>query len=158
MEVTCTICLKHIKTKKSKTLLNEKFSTKCKCKYYYHNRCIKTWMRRKKTCPTCRETIFDNKYDMYKNSIKNFYLMIIIYYFKFILFIHKPFCIFVSTTIFSSLVALLFFNLEIFIKNFLRIYLQKICCILWFFVIPNIFFIIFYRINLYRINLYIRNA
>lgn len=158
MKEKCTICLKKIKTKSSKTLLSEKFVTKCKCQYYYHNRCIKTWMRRKKTCPTCRETIFDNKYDMYKNSMKNFYWMIIIYYFKFILFIHKPFFIFVSTTIFSSLVALLFFNLEVFIKNFLRIYLQKICYILWFFVIPSILILQFYRINLYRINLYIRNA
>ncbi len=158
MKEKCTICLKKIKTKSSKTLLSEKFVTKCKCQYYYHNRCINTWMRRKKTCPTCRETIFDNKYDMYKNSMKNFYWMIIIYYFKFILFIHKPFFIFVNTTIFSSLVALLFFNLEVFIKNFLRIYLQKICYILWFFVIPSILILQFYRINLYRINLYIRNA
>jgi hypothetical protein len=29
---------------------------------------------------------------------------------------------------------------------------------LWFFVIPSILILQFYRINLYRINLYIRNA
>jgi hypothetical protein len=158
MEEKCTICLKNIKTKSSKTLLTEKFATKCKCKYYYHNRCIKTWMRRKKTCPTCRETIFDNKYDMYKNSIKNFFWIIIVYYFKFILLIHKPFLIFVGSTTFFSFIALLFLNLEIFIKNFLRIYLLKICYISWFFIIPTFLILQFYRINSYRINLYIRNA
>ena len=68
----CTICFRNIKTKSSKILLNEKFVTKCKCKYYYHERCIKTWMKIKKTCPICRKTIFYNKYDMYKILMKNF--------------------------------------------------------------------------------------
>ena len=44
----CTICFRNIKTKSSKILLNEKFVTKCKCKYYYHERCIKIWMKIKK--------------------------------------------------------------------------------------------------------------
>ena len=66
----CTICFRNIKS--SKILLNEKFVTKCKCKYYYHERCIKTWMKIKKTCPICRKTIFYNKYDMYKILMKNF--------------------------------------------------------------------------------------
>jgi hypothetical protein len=150
MEVTCTICLKNIKTKKSKTLLNEKFSTKCKCKYHYHNRCIKTWMRRKKTCPTCRETIFDNKYDMYKNSIKNFFWIIIVYYFKFILLIHKPFLFLICTITFSSLIALFFLNLEIFIMILIRKILTYVFYILWFLLLPT--YLIFHIFLSFRIN------
>lgn len=149
MEEKCTICLKNIKTKSSKTLLNEKFVTKCKCKYYYHHRCIKTWMRRKKSCPTCRKTLFDNKYDMYENSMKNFCWMIIIYYFKFILFIHKPFLFFVCTTTFFSLIALLFLNLEVFINIFIRNYLKNMCYISWFLIIPTILILQFYGINVF---------
>jgi len=156
MEVTCTICLKHIKTKKSKTLLNEKFVTKCKCQYYYHNRCIKTWMKRKKTCPTCRKTIFDNKYDMYKNSIKNFFWIIIVYYFKFILLIYKPFLFFICFITFFSLFILFFLNLELFTIILIRKILKYIFYTLWFFILPTI--LLFYIILSYRRNFFYTNA
>ncbi len=153
MEEKCTICLKNIKTKSSKTLLYEKFFTKCKCKYYYHNRCIKTWMKRKKTCPTCREAIFDNKYDKYKNSIKKSCWKIIIFYIRFILLIHKPFLFFICTTTLFSLIALFFLNLEAFMIIFLRKFLIYICYITYLLIIPTIFISQIFFI--YRINLYI---
>jgi len=157
-EETCTICLKKIKTKSSKTLLNKKYVTKCKCKYYYHNRCIKTWMRRKKTCPTCREIIFDNKYDMYKNSMKDFVWIILIYYFKFILLIYKPFLFFIFTVTFSSLITLIFFPVELPTVIVVRKILKYTLYFSWAFVLPTFFLLQFYRINSYRINLYLRNA
>lgn len=153
MEEKCTICLKNIKTKSSKTLLYEKFFTECKCKYYYHNRCIKTWMKRKKTCPTCREAIFDNKYDKYKNSIKKSCWKIIIFYIRFILLIHKPFLFFICTTTLFSLMALFFLNLEAFMIIFLRKFLIYICYITYLLIIPTIFISQIFFI--YRINLYI---
>lgn len=153
MEEKCTICLKNIKTKSSKTLLYEKFFTECKCKYYYHNRCIKTWMKRKKTCPTCREAIFDNKYDKYKNSIKKSCWKIIIFYIRFILLIHKPFLFFICTTTLFSLMALFFLNLEPFMIIFLRKFLIYICYITNLLIIPTIFISQIFFI--YRINLYI---
>jgi len=153
MEEKCTICLKNIKTKSSKTLLYEKFFTECKCKYYYHNRCIKTWMKRKKTCPTCREAIFDNKYDKYKNSIKKSCWKIIIFYIRFILLIHKPFLFFICTTTLFSLIALFFLNLEAFMIIFLRKFLIYICYITYLLIIPTIFISQIFFI--YRINLYI---
>ncbi len=153
MEEKCTICLKNIKTKSSKTLLYEKFFTECKCKYYYHNRCIKTWMKRKKTCPTCREAIFDNKYDKYKNSIKKSCWKIIIFYIRFILLIHKPFLFFICTTTLFSLMALFFLNLEAFMIIFLRKFLIYIYYITYLLIIPTIFISQIFFI--YRINLYI---
>jgi hypothetical protein len=149
MEEKCTICLKNIKTKSSKTLLNEKFVTKCKCKYYYHHRCIKTWMRRKKSCPTCRKTIFDNKYDMYENSMKNFYWMLIIYYLKFILFIHKPFLTFICIIISFSLVAMVCLELQAIILIYIRHFFLYTAYILWFLFVPTFLLFQFYRINIY---------
>lgn len=155
----CTICFRNIKTKSSKILLNEKFVTKCKCKYYYHERCIKNWMKVKKTCPICRKTIFDNKYDMYKILMKNFCCM-------------TKEIFFVCTPIFFSLIALLFLNLGIFTTTLIRRYLMNMCYIFFIFTpiiwslsifilvlrfnrIDYFHIINFYRIIFYRINFYI---
>ncbi len=149
MEEKCTICLKNIKTESSKTLLNKKFVTKCNCKYYYHERCIKTWIRRKSTCPTCRKTIFDNKYDMYKNSMKNFCWMLIIYYLKFILFIHKPFLTFICIITSFSLVAMVCLELQAIILIYIRHFFLYTAYILWFLFLPTFLLFQFYRINIY---------
>jgi len=147
----CTICFINIKTKSSKILLNEKFVTKCKCKYYYHERCIKTWMKIKKTCPICRKTIFDNKYDMHKILIKNFCWMI-----KEIFFVCTP--------IFFSFIGLLFLNLGVFTTILIQRYLINMCYILFIFppiILSLLIFISvlqFNRINFIRINFYILNV
>ena len=57
----CTICLKTIKTKKSQTLINKRYFTKCNCQYYYHYRCLSNWLKRKNICPICKNRLYDNR-------------------------------------------------------------------------------------------------
>ena len=49
MEIECSICLDIIKNKYSKTF----------CNHIFHNECIYKWLRKKDTCPICREIIKD---------------------------------------------------------------------------------------------------
>jgi hypothetical protein len=41
----CPICLDHVSIVSSKS---------CYCKYKFHDKCLRVWLKRKKTCPMCR--------------------------------------------------------------------------------------------------------
>ena len=106
-------------------------------------------MKVKKTCPICRKTIFDNKYDMYKILMKNFCCM-------------TKEIFFVCTPIFFSLIALLFLNLGIFTTTLIRRYLMNMCYILLIFtpiIWSLLIFILILQFNrmdyFNRINFYI---
>ncbi len=97
----CTICLKNIRTKKSLTLINESYYTKCNCLYYYHNRCLSTWIRRKNICPICKFRLYDNRnnyilmymrsqWDNTKETMYKIFLLITVNYINFCVFLAKP--------------------------------------------------------------------
>jgi len=123
-ERQCTICLKNIKTQTSKTLLNEIYTTKCKCKYYYHNRCIKTWINQKKNCPICRYNVFNNNFEKCQNSMKNYFIQIILYYINFILCIKMPFIYFICILSIICIPLIIYLKLNEFF--FLQILIHEI--------------------------------
>jgi len=65
----CTICLKQIITKKSKTILKNEYITTCQCDYYYHRRCISKWIKMKKICPICKRYVYKNPWDKFRSII-----------------------------------------------------------------------------------------
>ena len=65
----CTICLKQIRTNKSKTILKNKYITTCQCYYYYHWRCISKWIKIKNICPICKRYVYKNPWDKFRSII-----------------------------------------------------------------------------------------
>ncbi len=91
MKKNCIICLGNIKTKKSLTILRDTFETDCKCNYYYHNRCIKRWWNRnyRKSCPICRNYIYNSYLSRYLNEYSEFFSKIVnIMLFMFVKYLH----------------------------------------------------------------------
>ena len=67
----CPICLKEIRTNKSKTILKSEYITTCQCNYYYHLKCISKWLKIKKICPICKRYIYNNPCDKLISIIIN---------------------------------------------------------------------------------------
>jgi len=63
---TCSICLNSLgKNKICKPI--------CKCNnIFYHKECIKTWLKKKSTCPICKEVIYSRKLNINKNNKVSF--------------------------------------------------------------------------------------
>jgi hypothetical protein len=119
----CTICLKAIKTKKSLTLINKKYFTKCNCQYYYHYRCLSNWLKRKNICPICKNRLYDNRnnflivqvqsqWDELKDIIYKIFMLIGIHYLNFCIFMTKPFMYFVGGLLVIGLPTAIFLKIH----------------------------------------------
>ena len=73
MSIECLICMKEIKTIKSKTIISNSYITDCKCNYYYHYGCISKWLKIKRNCPICKNIILHSLSEYYLNKFKRKY-------------------------------------------------------------------------------------
>lgn len=103
MNSDCIICLKNIKTTKSLIKLNKQFYTKCNCNFFYHNRCINTWRKRRNNCPVCREVLYANILIRYLTTNR----LSILFFFHFITLL----IIYIITIILNTITILLTISL-----------------------------------------------
>jgi len=129
----CTICLKQIKTNKSKTILKNKYITTCQCNYYYHWKCISKWIKIKKICPICKRYIYKNPWDKFKSIIitSNDYILniyeyrinryfqnLIVIYVKHVSLIIQPLTFFLIIFFYILIILFILFKLDEIVEFF----------------------------------------